>query len=60
MARKIFIWVGHPNETSLSHGLADAYQRGAEAAGAEVRRMNLHDMAFDLDLTYGYKTAQRS
>lgn len=55
MARKIFIWVGHPNDNSLSHGLADAYQRGAEASGAEVRRMNLHDMAFDLDLTHGYK-----
>ncbi len=55
MANKIFIWVGHPNDNSLSHGLADAYQRGAEAAGAEVRRMNLNDMQFDLDLTYGYK-----
>jgi NAD(P)H dehydrogenase (quinone) len=55
LAAKIFLWVGHPNDTSLSHGLADAYQRGAEAAGAEVRRMNLHDMAFDLDLTHGYK-----
>lgn len=55
MSKKIFLWVGHPSETSLSHGLADAYQRGAEAAGAEVRRMNLHDMAFDLDLTHGYK-----
>ena len=54
MAQKIFLWVGHPRENSLSHGLADAYQRGAEAEGAEVRRMNLHDMDFDLDLTYGY------
>lgn len=55
MAKKVFIWVGHPGETSLSQGLADAYQRGAEASGADVRRMNLHDMAFDLDLTHGYK-----
>ena len=54
MAQKIFLWVGHPRDNSLSHGLADAYQRGAEAGGAEVRRMNLHDMDFDLDLTYGY------
>ncbi|MEM6556252.1 MAG: NAD(P)H-dependent oxidoreductase [Pseudomonadota bacterium] len=55
MAAKLFIWVGHPNETSLSHGLADAYQRGAESQGAEIRRINLHDMTFDLDLTHGYK-----
>jgi putative NADPH-quinone reductase len=54
MAAKLFIFVGHPSETSLSHGMADAYQRGAESEGAEVRRMNLHDMAFDPDLTHGY------
>ena len=54
MAKKIFIWVGHPRENSLSHGFADAYQAAAEAEGAEVRRMNLHDMQFDMDLTYGY------
>ena len=55
MSGKLFIWVGHPGETSLSHGLADAYQRGAEAQGAEVRRMNLFDMDFDPDLTHGYR-----
>ena len=30
MAAKIFLWVGHPRESSLSHGMADAYQRGAK------------------------------
>ena len=55
MSGKLFIWVGHPGETSLSHGLADAYQRGAEAQGAEVRRMNLFDMDFDPALTHGYR-----
>lgn len=54
MPAKIFLWVGHPREDSLSHGMADAYQRGAEEKGAEVRRMHLHDMQFDPDLTYGY------
>ena len=34
--------------------MADAYQRGAEANGAEIRRMNLSDMTFDPDLTEGY------
>ena len=55
MAAKLFIWVGHPSSDSFSHALADAYQRGAESQGAEIRRMNLHDMQFDLDLTQGYK-----
>ena len=54
MPKKIFIWVGHPRETSLSHAFADAYQAAAEAGGADIRRMNLHDMGFDMDLTYGY------
>ncbi|WP_158588412.1 NAD(P)H-dependent oxidoreductase [Henriciella mobilis] len=54
MAARIFIWVGHPRETSLSHGMADAYQKAAEAEGAETRRMNLHEMDFDPDLTEGY------
>lgn len=54
MAVRIFIWVGHPRASSLSHGLADACQAEAEAAGAEVRRMNLSDMDFDPDLTEGY------
>jgi len=54
MAKRIFIWVGHPRADSLSAGLADAYQKAAEAAGAETRRMNLHDMDFDVDLTEGY------
>jgi len=54
MPARIFVFVGHPRATSLSHGLADAYQRGAESQGAEIRRMNLHDMQFDPDLTEGY------
>lgn len=54
MSKKIFVWVGHPRETSLSHGMADAYSKGAQESGAEIRRMNVFDMQFDPDLTYGY------
>lgn len=54
MSARIFIWVGHPRESSLSHGMADAYEDGAKSQGAEVRRMHLHDMQFDPDLTDGY------
>ena len=50
MGRKIFIWLAHPAAQSLCGGLADAYQAGAERAGAQVRRMDLHDMAFDLNV----------
>lgn len=58
MSAKIFTWVGHPAEQSLSHGLMDAYERGATSNGADIRRMNLHDMDFDPNLAGGYKQRQ--
>ncbi|RBI76978.1 flavodoxin family protein [Roseovarius sp. TE539] len=47
MTRKIFIWVAHPKPGSLSAALADAYEKGAAARGAEIRRMDLAGMSFD-------------
>lgn len=47
MTKRIFIWVGHPQANTLSQAMGDAYQSGAERAGAEVRRMDLSDMSFD-------------
>tara|TARA_Y100000052_G_scaffold27583_1_gene36792 strand:- start:10684 stop:11268 length:585 start_codon:yes stop_codon:yes gene_type:complete len=55
MADRIFVWVGHPAQNSLSSALANAYTRGAEIGGTEIRRMNLDEMSFDPDLTNGYK-----
>ncbi len=49
MAKRIFIWVAHPKAGSLCEGLADSYQAGAERSGAEVRRMNLSNMSFDMN-----------
>ncbi len=48
-AKKIFIWVAHPKANTLNSGIADAYAAGAARQGAEVRRMDLSDMAFDLN-----------
>ncbi len=58
MPAKLFRWGGHPAEDSLSHGLIDAYERGAKSVGAEIKRMNLADMAFDPNLANGYKERQ--
>ena len=52
--KKVFIWVAHPRAQTLCAGLADAYQKGAEASGAEVRRQDLSDMAFEM-VFEGYK-----
>jgi len=38
---------GHPSAGSLGHALADAYARGAEGAGAPVRRLALRELSFD-------------
>lgn len=49
MTKRIFIWVAHPKETSLCKAMADAYQSGATGAGADVRRMDLDTMTFDME-----------
>ncbi len=48
MTKRIFIWVAHPKAQSLCEGLAEAYRRGAEQAGAEVRLQALSAMRFDM------------
>lgn len=56
--KKIFILLGHPDEDSFNCTLADEYQRGAEASGHEVRRVNIGDMEYDPVLHNGYRLVQ--
>ena len=56
--KKIFILLGHPDDDSFNYTLACEYEHGAEAAGHEVRRMNLGNMQFDPVLRHGYRTVQ--
>lgn len=51
---KIAIINGHPYEESFCAGLTAAYEKGAIASGAQVRRMDLSRMNFDPNLKYGY------
>jgi putative NADPH-quinone reductase len=56
--KNIFILVGNPNSESLSNAMAEAYKKGAEAAGHSVRLTRIADMQFDPILHKGYKVIQ--
>lgn len=56
--KKIFILLGHPDKDTLNGTLASEYERGAQEAGHEVRRLNVGDMQFDPILHLGYKVEQ--
>lgn len=56
--KKVLIIQGNPIENSYSRHLAEAYARGAGESGAEVRKLVLAEMEFDLNLSGGYKGKQ--
>jgi NAD(P)H dehydrogenase (quinone) len=47
--KRIFLLDGHPDETSLSRRLIEAYAEAARRAGHETRLTHLHDLEFDMD-----------
>jgi NAD(P)H dehydrogenase (quinone) len=56
--KKVFILMGHPDTDSFNSTLASEYEKGAQAGGHEVRRMNLGEMQFDPILHHGYRVIQ--
>jgi putative NADPH-quinone reductase/1,4-dihydroxy-2-naphthoate octaprenyltransferase len=47
---RVLVINGHPRLGSFSDALADAYASGAADAGADVRRLRLADLTFDLNV----------
>ena len=50
MGKKIYVIQGHPDSTSFSYELADAYVRGAGGEGDELKRVNLAELDFELSV----------
>lgn len=56
---KILVILGHPDaKESFCSAIADAYVKGAAAAGKEVRELRLGEMEFDPVLWKGYREIQ--
>ena len=52
---RILVINGHPNPDSFCASLPAAYEAGASAAGAEVRSIDLSQIQFNPNLSYGYR-----
>jgi len=59
MSKKVLIIQGHPNKDSTSTRLAEAYKKGAEEGGAEVREIIVKDLNFNPILFLGYKRKEK-
>jgi len=54
-SKKILILNGHPDSESFCRYIADNYEAGAKEAGFEVKRINIADVKFEMNLQYGYR-----
>ncbi|AHM67350.1 NADPH-quinone reductase [Paenibacillus polymyxa] len=55
MSKKILVIQGNPVAGSYGEALAQSYVKGAKAAGAEVRLLQLSALDFNLNLLGGYR-----
>lgn len=58
MAKNILLILGHPSKNSFNKALLDAYQKGAENAGANCKTIDIGELDFDSNLADGYKTGK--
>lgn len=57
-ASRVLVLAGHPDATSLCSALAAIAAEAAQARGAEVKLVQLSELAFDPNLAGGYATRQ--
>ena len=52
---RILLIQAHPDKDSYNYALGNAYLKGAESSGAEVKVLVIHDLKFDPVLHHGYR-----
>ncbi len=58
MKKRILVILGHPKTDSFCGALCNAFIKGAEANGSEVRQIKVGELAFDPVLWKGYDEIQ--
>ncbi|MEG1591326.1 NAD(P)H-dependent oxidoreductase [Chryseobacterium sp.] len=53
--KKIALINGHPNQESFNFTLAEAYKKGAENSGAEIKEIIIRNLDFNPNLQFGYQ-----
>lgn len=53
--KKIALINGHPNHESFNFALAEAYKKGVEDSGAEIKEIIIRDLDFNPNLQFGYQ-----
>lgn len=53
--KKILIINGHPDAESFNAALSNAYKKGAESTGAQIKEINIRDLQFNPNLEFGYR-----
>ncbi len=55
MSKKVVLINGHPNKDAFNFALAEAYKRGCEYTGAEIKEITVADLSFNPNLQFGYQ-----
>jgi putative NADPH-quinone reductase len=53
--KKILIVNGHPDKESFNYALTEAYKKGAQNSGAEIKEIRIRELNFNPNLEFGYR-----
>lgn len=52
--KNVLIINGHPDKSSFSYAIHEAYKKGAQASGSLIDEIKITDLSFNLSLDHGY------